>query len=236
MNYLFQGFVLILQPGLKRYVFIPLLINIALFIGLFFLSKHFFHQLSVWVMQLLPTWLQWLQSILWIVFAIGFFFVILYTFVTLANIIAAPFNNLLSEKVEIFLGRKPLQEKSMKELMMDIPRTIMRQLQIIGYYIPRALVLAILFFVPIIQIFAGLLWFFFHAWLMTLQYIDYPADNHRIDFPHLRAMLLKKRSVSLSFGMASFIVTMIPFLNFISMPASVAGGTALWVREFCDDV
>ncbi len=37
-QYLLDGFILIRQPGLRRYVIIPLMINILLFIGGIFIS------------------------------------------------------------------------------------------------------------------------------------------------------------------------------------------------------
>src|SRR5262245_33789904 len=141
IHYLFNGFKLLKTPGIKRYVLIPLIINIALFIGMFFIAKHYFIELNQWVLQLLPAWLQWLGSILWIVFFMGFFLIIIYTFVTLANIIASPFNSLLSEKIEYYLTGHTLPPQSMWASIKDIPRVMSRQLAIIGYSLPRAAVL-----------------------------------------------------------------------------------------------
>ncbi len=231
MHYLLNGFYLITRPGIKRYVVIPLLINIALFTGLFFFVRHFYHQLSVWILGFLPSWLQWLEILLWLLFLAGFFLVILYTFVIFANIIAAPFNSLLAEKVEHYLTGKLLPEKSKNDFIKDIPRSIARQCIILGYYIPRAIVLLLLFFIPVIQIIAPIFWFIFNAWLMTLQYVDYPADNHRISFTKMRMVLYQKRVHSMGFGIGTLILTMIPFLNFIVMPAAVAGAAQFWISE-----
>jgi CysZ protein len=232
MNDLFDGFRLITKPGIKRYVVIPLLINTGLFIGLFFVAKHFFHQLSIFIMGLLPPWLQWLHHILWIIFFIGFLLIILYTFVTIANIIAAPFNSLLAEKVKIYITGHTPEDKSFKDFINDIPRTIARQFAILGYFIPRAVVFLLLFFIPVAQIIAPFVWFLFNAWLMTLQYVDYPCDNERVSFADMRNMLEQKRMLSLSFGIGTLVLLMIPFLNFIVMPAAVAGATSFWLKEF----
>jgi CysZ protein len=37
--------------------------------------------------------------------------------------------------------------------------------------------------------------------------------------------------LSYGFGGSSLLMTMIPFLNFLAMPVSVAGATAMWVGE-----
>lgn len=229
--YLIDGFQLIFKPGLKRFVIIPFLINMLLFAGLFFVAQHFFHIFSFWVETFLPSWLMWLSGILWFTFFIGFFLVFIYTFVTLANLIAAPFNSFLAEKVEFYLTGNLTVQKTWQENMKDVPRIIGRQLAILGYYIPRALVLLILFFIPLVQLIAAPLWFCFNAWFMTLQYLDYPTDGHKIPLANVHAWLWQHRLLSFSFGASVLFVTAIPILNFLVVPAAVAGATKMWVEE-----
>lgn len=230
-RYILDGFKLILKPGLKRFVVIPLLINIILFAALFALSKHFFGVFNHWLVNHLPHWLYWLSNVLWLVFFIGFFIVMIYVFVTVANLLAAPFNSLLSEKVELYLTGTA-REQSLRETIYDIPRIIGRQFAILGYYIPRAILIFILFFIPIIQILAAPLWFLFNASFMTLQYIDYPTDNNRVSLTTVRTQLRQARWLSLGFGSGVLVLTMIPIVNFFVIPAAVAGATKLWVEEF----
>src|SRR5580700_6352689 len=91
VKYLLEGFKLIAQPGLRRYVIIPLFINICLYISLFFLLKYFMSEFNSWFALHLPSWLKWLSLILWLLFLIAFSGIIIYTFVTFANLICAPF-------------------------------------------------------------------------------------------------------------------------------------------------
>lgn len=229
--YLAEGFKLILKPGLKRFVIIPLIINIILFASLFFLMQHFFSEFNHWIISHLPSWLQWLGSILWIVFFLGFFLVIIYTFVTLANLICAPFNSFLAEKVEyLLIGTK--HEASTWQTIKNIPRIIKRQLAILGYYLPRAVLLFILFFIPVVQLIAAVLWFLFNGWFMTLTYIDYPTDINHIPLTKVREQMQQKRWISLSFGSSVLLLTMIPIVNFFVIPAAVAGATKFWIKEF----
>jgi CysZ protein len=230
-RYFFQGFSLISQPGLRRFVAIPLLINIVLFAGLFFLLRHFMGEFNAWVSGFLPAWLQWLKAVLWLLFFVGFFGIIIFTFVTLANLVSAPFNSFLAEKVEFYLTGKIAESRSLLDNIKDIPRIIARQLSIIAYYLPRALLIFILFFIPIVQAFAAALSFFFHAWIMTLTYLDYPTDNHRISMPDLRTWLQRRRLASLGFGISVLLCSMIPILNFFVIPAAVAGASKFWVER-----
>lgn len=229
-RYLLEGFQLMLKPGLKRYVFIPLLINIVLFIGLYALSRHFFAEFNHWVENNLPHWLQWLGSILWLIFFLGFFLFMVYAFVTIANLVAAPFNSLLAEKVEFHLTGVT-RKVSLVHTIKDVPRIIGRQLAILGYYIPRAIFLLILFIVPVVQIVAAILWFLFNAWFITLTYIDYPTDNNHIPLHNVREQMKEKRWLSLGFGMSTLVLMMIPIVNLFVIPAAVAGVTKLWVEN-----
>src|SRR3990167_3045509 len=225
VHYFFSGMKLLFKPGLKRFVIIPAIINFFLFIGLFLVIWHFLTGFNHWLNHYLPSWLQWLSAILWIVFLSGFLLIFVYTFVAMANIIAAPFNGLLAEKIEVYLTGKPLPQKKGLEVLTDIPRILKRQFSLIGYYVPRAIVLLLFFLIPILQIFAAFIWFLFNAWFMTLQYLDYPTDNHRIPLETVQAWLKQHRLLSLSFGSVTLIMTLIPFLNLISIPAAVAGAT-----------
>lgn len=231
IEYLLAGFGLLLKPGLKRFVIIPVGINIILFIGLFFLMRHFMSEFNVWFEHFLPTWLHWLSYILWILFFASFFLLFVYTFVMVANIISAPFNSLLAEKVEIYLGGNITEPRSLWENVKDIPRIVGRQLGIIGYYLPRALLILVLFFVPVVQIAAAFIWFLFNAWFMALTYIDYPTDNHQVPLAKVKDWLQERRWVSLGFGVSVLISAMIPVLNFFTVPAAVAGATKFWVEE-----
>lgn len=231
LQYLIEGFKLLTQPGLKRFVIIPLSINIILFIGLFFIARHFFDVFEHWLLNYLPSWLQWLNSLLWMTFFIGFVLIFIYTFVVIANLISAPFNSFLAEKVEAYLTGKKTAQRTFLENLKDTPRILARQFSLIGYYIPRALILLIFFFIPVIQLVAAILWFSFNAWFMTLQYLDYPTDNHQIPLSNVHVWLWHHRLLSLSFGASVLVMTLIPFVNFFIVPAAVAGATKLWIEK-----
>lgn len=231
LYYLIEGYRLIFQPGLKRFIIAPLVINLALFIGLFFVAYHYSGAFNAWLAHLLPTWLQWLQAIVWLIFFIGFLLTLLYTFVTLANLIAAPFNSVLAQKVESYLLKTSPNKEHPFSLLKEIPRSLTRQLATIGYYLPRAALLLILFFIPIIQIVAPFIWLLFHAWFITLQYIDYPADNDHVSFNDTRLWLQQVRWSALGFGTSALTLAMIPLLNCVMMPAAVAGATLFWIEN-----
>ncbi len=98
--YFSQGWKLVSLPGIRRYVILPLLINIILMGGAFW---WLFTRLESWIPSLMshvPDWLQWLNYLLWPVAVISVLLVFGYFFSTIANWIAAPFNGLLAEQLE----------------------------------------------------------------------------------------------------------------------------------------
>lgn len=89
-GYLGAGLRLILSPGLRLFVLLPLTINLLLFIGLSVLA---FQQFGYWVDALmpgLPAWLSFLEYLLWPLFVVLVLLILFFGFTLLANLIAAP--------------------------------------------------------------------------------------------------------------------------------------------------
>lgn len=232
MHYFFQGFSLIRTKGLKRFVFIPLAVNLVLFsIAWYFLFGQIGEWIS-WLVDLIPDWqwLSWLKQglsyVIWPIAVMSILLIFALFFGTLANWIAAPFNGLLAEKVELHLSGQSLGDSGVVDIIRDIPRTFGRELAKLQYYLPRAIGFLLLFF--ILPVFGQILWFLFSAWMMVVQYCDYPFDNHKIPFNQMRATLRNNRSQCFSFGVTVSLFSMIPIVNFLVMPIAVCGATALW--------
>jgi CysZ protein len=224
--YFFRGFSMLTTPGLKRFVIIPLIINIILFSLLIWSGYHFIDNLT----SLLPHWLHWLNWLVFPIFFIASSIIIIYAFTIIANLIGAPFNSFLSEKTQLVLtGKKPREDECIKDAIKDVPRTINREWCKIKYYIPRAILLLILFFIPVVNIIAGILWFVFGCWMMSIEYVDYPMDNHKIPFKDLHRYLRKHCLMSFGFGLTVAVISMIPIINFIVMPAAVIGATIMYL-------
>lgn len=229
--YFFKGFELIQTKGLRRFVAVPLMINLVIFSVLF---GYLISSLTDWFVMLqawLPSWLSWLEYVLWPLAIISILITFSFLFATAANWLAAPFNGLLAEKVELYLTGKPINTGGFLDLIKDLPRLFAREFQKLGYFIPRALLCLILFFVPLAgQTLAPVLWFLFSAWMMAIQYSDYPFDNHKIPFASMKQRLKDKRSQSMSFGIMVMLFTMIPIVNLLVMPVAICGATSMWVQ------
>lgn len=231
IRYFLSGFSLMMKPGLKRYTMLPLLISVIFFIGFYLLLQHYLFLLNHFFLSYLPSWLQWMSIVLWLIFLISYLLVLIYAFVMIANIVAAPFNGLLAEKVAIYLTKKESVSRTLRENIYDVPRMIGRQLKMFFYTIPRAGLLLLLFAVPFIQPFVAFFWILFNAQSLSLAYLDYPADYYRISFDELKIWIKQNRSISLGFGSSVLLFSIIPVLNIFTLPAAVAAATHLWIAE-----
>ena len=235
-SYLFKGLRLICKPRIRRFVLIPLTVNIVLFAALLYGLFLGFDWLRMELDGWLPDYLDWLAYLLWPFYLISAILIPVFGFVLIGNLVASPFNGLLAEAVERHLtGNTATTDSGWKALAAEIGRTIRSELRKLGYTLVRIVPILILLWIPGVNIIGSLLWVVFGAWLMAIQYIDYPMGNHGLGFREQRQLLAQRRFLSLSFGASVVIAMMVPVLNFVVMPASVAGATALWLDVFEQD-
>ncbi|WP_407695835.1 sulfate transporter CysZ [Shewanella avicenniae] len=233
IQYFMDGFSLIRRPGLRRFVVVPLLVNLLLFSGALVLAVNYLSELMHWVDKSVPSWLDWISFVLWPLVILALLVVFSFVFSSIMNWIAAPFNGLLAEKVEQLLTGKPLNTGGAMDAIKDLPRVFGREWQKLKYYLPRALLVLILFFIPLVgQTLFPIIWFLFSAWMMAVQYCDYPFDNHKVPFNDMKFALKQTKGSSMSFGVAATLFSMIPIVNFIVMPVAICGATAMWVDKY----
>jgi len=220
----FSGFGLLLKPGIKRFVIVPFLINLALFS---LAAKLLSDQLDSWLAQLLPGWLGWLEWLIWPLFAIAMFLIVFYSFTVVANLISAPFNSILSARIEALLSGKQPQDINTDSFIKLMARTFKSELQKILYAIKWFIPLIIITLIPVVNIIAPFLWILFAAWFFALEYNDYPLANRGLFFEEVKSYNRQHRMRALGLGSAVFVLTSIPLINFLAMPVAVAGATKL---------
>lgn len=231
-GYLLLGMKLIARPGLRRFVVMPLIINILVFSTAIWYGVSRFERFLVRMESKLPAWLQWLDWILWPLFVLALVILVFYSFTLVANLLAAPFNGLLAEKVELYLTGQSLDAGGgWKKALITLVPTLIDELKKLLFAVLLAIPFLILFLIPGINLAAPVLWFLYTAWMLTLEYSDYPMGNHGLKFREMRVRLRRRRVLGFGFGAATAGLTMVPILNFIVMPSAVAGATAMWVDD-----
>lgn len=231
-GYLWRGARLLGHPRLRLFVVVPLAINIVIFGGLLGIGFGYLTGLMDWFMGMLPGFLSFLEWLLWPLIALTAAILCGYLFTALALLIASPFNGLLAEKAEELATGQPVAGlEGLGAALMMVPRSMLRELAKLLYYLPMAALVLVLSFVPGINLAAPALWFLLGAWMMSIQYVDYPMDNHQLSFADVREAVGRQRLTSLGFGGVVALCAGIPVVNFFVVPAAVVGATLLWCEE-----
>lgn len=228
-RYLLQGIRLLWRPRVRTFVLVPLAISAIVFTGGIWLTGHWIGVLTEQMMQHVPQWMAWLRYLIWPLFALLALVVVFFGFNLVANLAGAPFNGWLAEAVELQLtGTTQSPPMTWQQLPAEIGAILRAELRKILYFAFWSIPLLLLLFIPV---FGPALWFLWGAWTFACNYADYPMGNHGMKFPEQRRLLAGRRSLAIGFGIASLLMTLVPLLNFLAMPASVAGMTALYLAE-----
>lgn len=225
IGFFFKGLGLLLRPELRKFLIIPVLINLVLYSAALILGYYYINEL---IAGFIPGWLQWLSWILWPLFFICFFIIGFFTFTMLANLLAAPFYGKLAAKtLSVITGRPGASTEQ------PVARVIAAEFRRAGYLAARALPLLLLFVIPGINIIAPFLWALFGAWAMALEYMAYPLENEDVLFSEQKQLAKDIRLGALSFGGITMLGLTLPFLNIVVAPAAVIGAT-VYINEVKD--
>lgn len=212
-----EGLKLLPHRELRRYLLIPLLINIVLYSGAFYLG---YHTVSTLIQQAIPDWLAWLSWILWPLFFVSFLVIGFFSFTLLANLIAAPYYSQLSTKtLQIITG----SITEAPEQPWD--RVFFGELKRIGYLLLRVLPLLLLFLIPIVNAIAPILWAVFAAWGLAMEFMAYPLENRGLPFSEQKQFLQQTRWGALSFGGLTGLGLSLPVVNLIAGQTAVIAAT-----------
>lgn len=231
-GYFFRGMAMLTNKRLRAFVILPLVANVSLFILFGSVAWSLVDGLVQTTEETLPSWLgflTWLIApVLWLMgsLATGY----LSTLIVL--VLTSPFHALLAEKVEEQVtGQAVPALEGIGSAIIAIPRGVFREIRKILYYIPLAVFVLVVTVIPGLQAFAPLLWFALGAWMMGLQFMDYPMDNHRMSFSDVKEACASRRLSSLGLGGMVAFVAGVPLANLVVIPAAVVGATLMWCEE-----
>jgi CysZ protein len=224
-THLLRGLRMLATPGLRRFVWAPLLTNLALYGAALYFGIRYF---AIFMQWLLPAWLGFLAWVLWPIFALAFVLVLYFTFTMVANLVGSPFYGRLAEKTWVMVqGRVGLAELSLGK---EVATGIATELKRLGYFVARAVPLLVLFVIPGLNLVAPFLWMAFNAWFLALEYLAYPLELQGVGFDQQRERAKGMRAGVFGFGGAALLGMAVPGLNILIPPAAVVGAT-LYLAE-----
>ena len=227
-----RGIKLIIDPDLRQFVIVPVAANLIIFIILTYFFVQFLSGAHQSLLAFLPEWLSFLAHLLWVLIFLLFLLLYGYGFTLITNLIAAPFYGILSEKVESKLTGKALEGEPLNAM---IPRVIGREINKLCYSVASGILvflgLTVLTFIPVLNVAVPLLGMLWGSWVMAVQYVDYPADNHQVPFIQLRQQLSEQKWGSLGLGGCILFGSTVPIINIFIAPAAVAASTIYWLEH-----
>mgnify|MGYP000256483734 CR=1 FL=1 len=157
--------------------------------------------------------------------------------ILLGKILAAPFNDALSERAEqIYNTQAPSKEPfSIKVILQDSWWAVRWEAKKVIIYLMVLLPLLLLNLIPFVGsfLYAGLA-FVFNVSFLAYDYMDFPLErrrgpNGRHGARERGSILWRHRWPMLGYGMSTSLLLFLPLINFLFLPLAVTGATLLYV-------
>jgi CysZ protein len=235
-------FVYFKHPKLARYWLFPVLITGLALAGVFYGAGSYNEDVGAALWSLFPEswndvtgWVGGLLSALrWLIELIAGILMTLLGLVAvllLSSVVAAPFNDALSEAVEHILTGQPAPPFSFSRMLADIVRTVRLEIgKALLYLVVVGPMFLASFFIPGVGQLVSLVGFALTAVYMGIDYVDWPAARRDWSVRDRVAFTRRQLPAVAGFGTGVWIILFIPLLNLLFMPAAVAGGTMLFVE------
>ncbi len=210
--------------------FIPIVLGIILysFFGNWILSD---------VLTKLKSWIEGYLSgdlgsilyyIIFFTFSLIFIFLINWTFVLIVSIISSPFNDIISERVERYVGSKRTDDSNdVKKILKNFFKNIFNEIKKVTFIFSLTL---IIFLLDILVPFLAPIGIFLSALLMSSTFLDYSWSRN--EFP-LRKCIVDLKGSLLIYGISGLFfmgLLALPIINLFALPFGVVYYTLL----FCE--
>ena len=222
------------NPRLLPYIIIPFLINVAVFSSAVYFGLDFFGSV---VAEQLPQGDAWYWAVLyWLVWTLAVLMtalLVFFTFTVVGNLIASPFNDLLSERTEQALSGTTSDEVfSLGQFLRDAWRTMTLEAKKMSIFVVAMLLILPLNLLPgfgngLYTLLAlGLTLFF-----LSIEYLGFVMVRKRKFFSEQKSFIMARKFLMLGFSCGVMVLLMIPFVQMLCIPLAVVGMTRLWCEE-----
>jgi CysZ protein len=222
------------RPSLWIWAAIPFVLNLLLFAAIYWaagqyampwLKEQFFSaEGSFWreALGYLVVALLWITLVL----------LTLFLFVPIASVVAAPFNDVLSEKVERICAGAGTDlsfsnQTLLKSLWVSFKTTVSLTARTLGLL---ACVLPLYLIPGIGSTLAAVAQTVITIRYLSLEYTSYSMDRRSYTYRERKAFLERNRPRTLGLGSMAFAIMLIPVANALFIPVSAIAGTLL----FCE--
>lgn len=219
------------KPGLLKYLAIPFMINLLIFsLSVYFGLDLFQGLLETYA----PSTEVWYGMILyylaWTVAMLLTTVVVFFTFTVIGNLIASPFNELLSEHTEALkVGSKPDERFSVGRFWKEAKNALIIEVKKLSFFVICMLLLFSINLVPGIgSLIYAVLAPIFTLFFLVVEYMAFVLMRKQLTFAEQRRYIGQKPVLMTGFACGVFCLLTIPFVQFFCIPLAVVGATLLW--------
>lgn len=211
---------------------IPVVIGCALY---YFLGRAFFSSALSWGNQYIEQYLsngtfgQIVYYLVVSILTIMLYFIINWTFVLILALIASPFNDILSSRIEkLVLNEKlPSFAGSFEGVISKILPTLLNEIKKIFFIVSLSIIALLLGYIPLLTPFSVLV----TVVLLAIGFIDYSWSRHGLNLSNCRKDLRKNLLSYIVGGGFFMILVAIPIVNIIVPSLATSYFTVLWVNN-----
>jgi len=231
-GFAFRGFSYLMRHSdLWPTALLPILINVLVFAGGLTAYVYFFPRILDVFVNYPEVWWQWVVYVLAIILLVAVAaVVVVFGFTLLGCLVAGPFLDMLSERVEKKEGR-PDTRTNLRQFFGDTWSTVTFTVLVLLLFVSTQLLLLLLWFVPVV---GGILYAVLSpltgGFLLALEFFNLPLTRRRTGTRDQINFAWRYKSHAVGFGLAVFLTTLVPLLNFLLLPVAAIGATLL-VRE-----
>jgi CysZ protein len=202
----------------------PLLINILFYLAAFFLLVRYYEE---WFGLLLVPPQHWYllagYYVLRLLALLVIVALLLFSFVFVGTVLAAPFLERLSARVEALLFGREEPQVSFLQFIADFGRTMGHSLLCLGLLVAA-------FPLNFLPGLGHIAWLLLSWLLLAYNFATFAMDRRRLTFGAKWRWLLAEWAATLGFGAALFVTMAIPVVGFVLLPVATVAGT-LFLRD-----
>jgi CysZ protein len=218
------------HPVLLKYIIVPFIINAVVLSGAIYWGLSFFNSIAVHYIPQGDAW-YWaiLSYFLWTVAILITMVLVFFAFTVTGALIAAPFNDILSEKTEELLTGVPNNDPFVFRIFLkDGMHTVLDESKKIIVFVVLMVILLPLNLLPGGSLPYSVLTVLLTVFFLVVEYTGYVFYRKHLTFRDQRRFISSQKFLMLGFGTGVMGVLAVPFLQFFCIPLGVVGATRLW--------
>jgi len=217
-------------PRLMLIGVIPAIIVAAVYLAAIIVFAMNLEAIAAWATPFADTWDETLRTAFRLVVVVAFFILaiqlVIYTYTAITLAVGDAFYERIWRHVETTLGNVPADPEI--GFWRSVRRAIGDALRILVPSVFFGLLLFACGLIPVIgQVTAVTLGALVGGWFLTIELTGRAFEIRGLTLKQRRRMLARRRPMTLGFGLATWLLFLIPGGAVIVMPAAVAGATIL---------